>query len=240
MHIIAIAQQKGGVMKSTLAIHIAAEAQRKGRRAVILEMDTQGTVSLWSANRGAIVDAHDLLKGADNNKLPPEAIQIEATKLSQTLALLSNNGVAVALLDLPGSHNTAVNQAVRAADFVLLPARAFDADIAASADPLAVVQRLRKPYAYVMTFVEATSGKRADDAQEALEAEGHRVCPQFICRRQIYAEAVSEGLTVMEKEPSGKAADEIKNLWKWLSKQLGAKAAGAVESRDEQAAQASR
>jgi chromosome partitioning protein len=178
MHVIAIAQQKGGVMKSTLAIHIAAEAQRKGRRAVILEMDTQGTVSFWSANRRA-ARANDLLKGADPNKLPPEVIQIEATQLTETLRVLSNNGVALAVLDLPGSHDTAVNQAIKVADFVLLPARPQETDISASADPLAVVQRLRKPYAYVMTFVEG-EGQRADKAQAALEDDGHRVCPQFL------------------------------------------------------------
>jgi chromosome partitioning protein len=237
MRVIALAQQKGGVMKSTLAIHIAAEAQRKGKRAVILEMDTQGTASLWFTNRRAMAGAHDLLKGADTNKLPPEVMQIDAAQLAQTLTVLGNLGVSLAVLDLPGSHNTAVNQAIKSADLVLLPARPQDTDIAASAEPLAVVQRLRKPYAYVMTFVEG-NGQRADEAQAALEAEGHRVCPQFIWRRQVYADAVSEGLTVMEKEPKGKAADEIKKLWQWLDKQIGAKANGTVESHDEQASQA--
>jgi chromosome partitioning protein len=233
MHVVAIAQQKGGVMKSTLAIHIAAEAQRKGKRAIILELDTQGTVSFWAKKRRAIA-ANDLLKGADSNGLPPEVMQIEATQLTQTLSLLSGRGVALAVLDLPGSHNTAVNEAIKASNFVLLPTRPHETDIVASAEPLAVVQRLRKPYAYVITFVEAP-GTRADEAQSALEDEGHPVCPQFIGRRLLYAEAVSEGMTVMEKkDPQGKAANEIKNLWKWLDKQLGA----TVEKRDERAAQA--
>jgi hypothetical protein len=48
----------------------------------------------------------------------------------------------------------------------------------------------------------------------------------------VYADAVGEGLTVTEKEPNGKAADEIKKLWQWLDKQLGAKANGTVENRD--------
>jgi chromosome partitioning protein len=52
MSIIAIASQKGGVGMSMLAIHIAAEAARKKKRTVILELDRQGTVSLlWNKRR---------------------------------------------------------------------------------------------------------------------------------------------------------------------------------------------
>jgi hypothetical protein len=57
--------------------------------------------------------------------------------------------------------------------------------------------------------------------QTALENDGHQVCPQFIWNRIVYATAVCEGLTVMEKEPDGKATKEIKALWKWLDKRLG-------------------
>lgn len=211
MKVIAVTNKKGGVMKTGLAIHIAAEAQRRKRRSVILELDKQGTSTFWSERRPRTDDG--------KKALPPEVMKIDASQLSQTLSVLNGLGVEIVTLDLPGEHNPGINEAIKAADLVLLPCRPQATDIAASAEPLAVIQRLRKSYAYVMTFVEGKAG-RADEAKAELVAAGHPVCPQYIWRRQEHVDAVVKGQTVMETDPDGKAAGEIERLWKWIATQL--------------------
>src|SRR5271166_4936582 len=93
MQVITVAQQKGGVGKSTIAIHIAAEATRKGRRAVILELDRQGTASQWSEKRPYTADSTDLLKDVDRAKVPPEVVHVDAARLEPALAALADAGV---------------------------------------------------------------------------------------------------------------------------------------------------
>lgn len=92
MKVIALAQQKGGVSKTTLAIHLAAEAQRQKLRAVIIELDRQGTASFWRDRRGA---------DKDGSKLQPDVMRQEANQLEQTLSVMRNLGVGVVVLDLP-------------------------------------------------------------------------------------------------------------------------------------------
>src|SRR3954452_22548463 len=45
--IIAIANSKGGVGKSTLAVHLAAWLQRQGHRVTLADCDTQQSSSQW-------------------------------------------------------------------------------------------------------------------------------------------------------------------------------------------------
>lgn len=232
MKVIAVAQQKGGVSKSTLAIHIAAEAVSRGHKAVILELDKQGTASFWSERRDP-ADAKDTK--AEKAKRPPEVIRTDSNTASKLLAALSGLGVDVAVLDMPGAHNVGVGSAVKIADFVVIPTRPQEADIAPSAETLSVVHRLRKPYAYVLTFVEGRGGgDRAEEARDLLRTEGHKVAPQTMGRRQIYADAISEGRTVFEVEPKGKAAEEIRELCRWINEQIdGGTHAEASNNRTE-------
>ena len=51
MTTIAIVSQKGGAGKTTLAIHLAAAAERKGEVALIIDADPQATASQWAAWR---------------------------------------------------------------------------------------------------------------------------------------------------------------------------------------------
>ena len=214
MHVITLAQQKGGVGKTTLAIHLAAEAVRKGERAAILEMDRQGTASQWSDARAPVSDEGDLLNPVDNAKKPPEVLQVGMRSLGGTLAALANRGCEVVFIDLPGTHSPSVNEAIRRADLVLIPARPAETDIGASGDTLAVAHRFERPYAYVLTLW--TVKDRAEEAREALEDEGHIVAPGAIAHRVAFQDAVSRGVTVQEMEPNGKSAIEIRQLWRWI------------------------
>jgi chromosome partitioning protein len=45
--IIALTNPKGGVGKSTVAVHLAAWCYREGRRTVLVDADAQGASSLW-------------------------------------------------------------------------------------------------------------------------------------------------------------------------------------------------
>lgn len=205
MKVLAVAQQKGGTGKSTIAIHLAGEAAREGLTAVILELDKQGTVSAWGERRGP------------GNT--PEVLKIETGTLAKHLATLRGLSAGVAVIDLPGAHSPAVTPAIKGADFVLIPARPNEIDLAASAETLAAAHRLDKPYAYVLTFIEPTGGK-AKEARAALLDAGHPVAEGEISRRQVFVDAVASGKTAAEIEPKGKGAAEIKKLWAWLKTQM--------------------
>lgn len=219
MQVITVAQQKGGVAKTTLAIHLAAEACRKGRRAVIVELDRQGTASQWSKKRPYTADSTDLLKGVDRPKVPPEVVQVDAARLETALSALAEAGVSLVVIDLPGTHSPAVTPAIRAADLALIPARPNDTDIAASGETLATVQRLGKRYAYVLTYLPS-KGSRELEARDALEEEGHTVAPGGLGQLTDFADAISAGKTVQELKSNGKAAEQVRALWRWIEKTL--------------------
>jgi len=53
MNVVAVAAQKGGVGKSTLAQCLAIEGLKEGRRTAIIDMDPQQSVAKWGVRRAA-------------------------------------------------------------------------------------------------------------------------------------------------------------------------------------------
>jgi chromosome partitioning protein len=220
LKVITVASQKGGVGKSNCAIHMAAEAVRKGRKAVIIELDGQGTASqVWRAARDRLVNEDDLLRKVDRQRLPPEVVSIHSVQLEKALERYRASGYDYAVIDLPGTDSPGVNHAVNAADLVLVPSRPNATDLASSGKTVGAIHRLNRPYAYVLTFLQR-SGKQTEEAREALEEHGHAVAPGGISDLKDYEDAIGTGKTVYEVKSDGKAAREIKALWKWLAKQL--------------------
>jgi chromosome partitioning protein len=226
MHVLVMAQAKGGVGKSTVAIHLAVEAARRKRRTVLLELDDGehiGTVSLWSQARAerAVEREQQPSLGVDKPKVPPQVMRVEPHRLEAALARLERDGMELVVIDLPGTNSLAVNPAIAAADLVLLPSRPQGVDLAISGATLEIVHRAGRPYAYLLTMVPIDKGHEAQVTKDMLEAEGHPVAPYTIRQSKSFYRAVESGTTVQESDPRGKPTGDIRELWKWIDQQLG-------------------
>ena len=222
MSVVAIVSQKGGVSKSCLCIHLAVEGVRKKARTVVLELDPQGTTSVFWAERRAknAKQPRTASLFGDDAHLQPEVRRADPSTLVPTLEQMRADGVQLVLLDLPGANNPAVTMAMAAADYILIPTRPNDVDLHASLETADAARRLRKPAAYVLTFVPS-SGKDAQRMRDDLEDHDHVVAPSGLGdRRKDFADAIADGVGVQEIKPDSASAQEVRTIYNWLRQQL--------------------
>jgi chromosome partitioning protein len=206
MPTIAIISQKGGAGKTTLALHLAAAAHDAGRVALVIDTDPQATASQWAAWR---------------QDAPPEVIDSPPPRLSAKIAQARVQGADFIVIDTPPHADSAARAAVEAADLVLIPCRPSAFDLAAIQTTAKLVQLLRKPAFVVFTAGSPNAPRMYQEAGELVEGFGTPVCPIQIADRAAFRHASVEGRTVMEYEPSGKAAEDIRHIYKWTCLQLG-------------------
>jgi chromosome partitioning protein len=205
MTVIAIISQKGGAGKTTLALHLAAAAQGSGRVALVIDTDPQATASQWAAWRG---------------DLPPEVIDSPPPRLAAKIAAAKAQGAEVIVIDTPPHADSAARAAVEAADLVLIPCRPSAFDLSAIQTTAKLVQLLRRPAFVVFTAGPPNAPRVYQEAGELVESFGTPPCPMLLPDRAAYRHASAEGRTVIESEPDGKAADEVRALYKWTCRQL--------------------
>jgi len=205
MPTIAIISQKGGAGKTTLAIHLAAAAQDAGTIALIVDTDPQATASQWAAWR---------------QDKPPEVIDSPPPRLAVKVRQAREQGAQWIVIDTPPHADSAARAAVEVADLVLIPCRPSAFDLSAIETTAKLVQLLRKP-AYVVFVAGPPNAFRVyQEAGELVESYGTRPCPLQIPDRAAYRHASAEGRTVMELEPAGKAAEDIRQIYKWACCQV--------------------
>jgi cellulose biosynthesis protein BcsQ len=83
-----------------------------------------------------------------------------------------------------------------------------------------LVRRLGKSAIGVLNFVTPNSRSHEETARVVLEAIPLPMCPVVLHRYDVHRVANIKGLTAQELEPGSTAADEITNLWNWLSAAL--------------------
>ena len=212
MRTIAFTTQKGGAGKTTLAVALAVAATEAGEKVIALDLDPQGSLSAWGDDREAEAPAVDRI---DADKL---------ARLPDVLKALAKGGFTVALLDCPGIADTRVNAAIAAADLCLVPARPTMIDLRATKATIAALLKLDRPFAFVLNQAPPTAKTtRMTEAVGAVSMLGDLADP-FITQRNDYQDAVAAGQGVTEYAPQGKAADEVRQLWRWVDRKMkGAK-----------------
>ncbi|WP_298810562.1 ParA family partition ATPase [uncultured Sphingomonas sp.] len=206
MATIAIISQKGGAGKTTLAIHLAAAAHEAGRIALIVDTDPQATASQWSAWRG---------------EAAPEVIDSPPPRLAAKVKAAAGQGAELIVIDTPPHADSAARAAVEIADLVLIPCRPSAFDLSAIQTTAKLVQLLRKPAFVVFTAGAPNAPRIYTEAGELVEGYGTPACPVIIPDRAAYRHASAEGKSVLESEPTSRAASDIRQLYEWTCRQVG-------------------
>lgn len=205
MTTIAIVAQKGGAGKTTLAINLAAAAERAGELALIIDTDPQASACEWASWR----------KGS-----PPEVIDSAPPRLAAKIAQAREQGATFIVIDTPPHADLAASKAVEAADMVLIPCRTSAFDLAAIRTTGQLVKLLGKPAALVFTAGPVRAPRIYTDATALVGSFGIQVCPHIIADRAAFRHASAAGQTVFEFEPEGRAVAEITAVHMWLCEQV--------------------
>lgn len=202
--IIALAGQKGGSGKSTVALNLAAEGLERGLRVLLVDADPQGTVRTWAAvaNEAGNVVPTVVSMGADLWK--PHQLP----RISQVFDLV--------VIDCPPRHADIQRAALMAADLVILPCgpSAHDAwALVESVELIKAAQEARHGLKACALVTRAATGTIiAKQARGALEQAGLPVLKTEMGFRVAYQESPAAGLGVTAYAPTSEAADEVRAL----------------------------
>jgi chromosome partitioning protein len=204
MRTIVVASQKGGVGKTTIAGHLGVMAEQNNDGPVaLIDTDPQGSLASWWNER--------------INEVPLFA-QVEISKLEAHLHALEKGGIKLAIIDTPPSVTEMIQQVLRNADLVLIPTRPSPHDLRAVGSTVDLVENAGKRMVFIINGA-ASRARIAGEAAVALSQHG-TVAPVTLYQRTDFASSMIDGRTVQEIDPKGRSAEEIRQLWKYVSTQM--------------------
>ena len=208
MYVIAVLNQKGGSGKTTIATHLARALQLDGDSVLLVDSDPQGSARDWAAVR---------------EEQPVTVVGIDRPTIERDLKHIARKDFVV-IDGAPQAADLAVS-ALKAADFVLIPVQPSPYDIWATAELVDLVkQRIeltdgRLQAAFVVS--RAIKGTRIGaEVAEALAGYDLPVLESRITQRVSYPGTAAAGTTVLDTDPDGDAAVEVRALSSELKHKL--------------------
>ena len=205
MKTLAILSRKGGTGKTTLAIHLAVAAERAGHTAILIDLDPQASAAKWNDEREGDT---------------PFVVTAPPSRLKEVLGKAVDSGVTLAILDTAPHTETAALDAASVAQMALIPCKPALIDLHAITSTINVVRLANVPARIVFNAVPAR-GDRVEQAREAVKPFDVPCAPCNVGDRVAFVDSYNAGLTAQEYEPRGKASREIKDLYTYISAEMG-------------------
>jgi len=194
-----ITNPKGGSGKTTLATNLAGYFASAGRRVILTDIDRQGSSLDWLARRP---DHLPTIHGLNKHKNPE---------------------VDITIIDSPaGLRGDKLSEAVKEADWVIVPMQSSTFDIHATQDFLEVL-KAEKSIRKERTFVAMVGMRIAERTKAATKlaqylAEGEFPVMGYLRNAQIYVHAAEAGMSLfdMSAYKTKKDIEQWSALLKWI------------------------
>ena len=201
--VITIAQQKGGSGKTTIAANLAAVfAIKNNLSTTILDTVPQGSLGKWFITR------QEKLKSKNTIQFKTASLwgaKYEAKSLKEKSDLV--------IIDTPPKIDADGRPAIEVADLVLIPISPSQVDFWATESIIELAKREKKEILILINRANAKS-KLIKEAVKFVNDMKVNKAKTILGNRQIFVSSMGLGLTVVEKQRTGKGSLEMLSLAK--------------------------
>ena len=209
MKTVAVLARKGGVGKTTCAIHMGTLASASGHRVIFFDLDPQRSLTAWYRSR---------------EQETPALVETDAQQLPDLLKAARAGGYSLAVIDTPPAVSFDTARIAAMADLVLIPVRPSILDVYAVASTADVVRSTKTPSLVVLNAcippTERGEASTTAETRTALEGLSNRMAQTSLAQRVDYSRALNEGAAVTEFAPDSRAAVEMTRLWREVEQEL--------------------
>lgn len=218
MYVIAVVGQKGGGGKTTISLNLAVSAAEAGKVAVVIDIDQQANSAKWKDRRAT-----------DNVAV----VAVPQSRIKPTIETARTHGTDFVIIDSPGHSDSAAIEAARSADLVIIPVKPqmFHFETLPGMRDLIRIAG-DKPTWVVLNELHPAATTQAVQLKELVtQAYSFPVCPAHLSRLDAYATSADAGLSPIEQDPKGKAAEEIRQVYKFICQQLHKSRSSHVQAK---------
>jgi chromosome partitioning protein len=209
--IIVIANSKGGVGKSTIAVHLAAWLHEQKHSVILVDCDTQHSSSDWIK----------------------EAVpELKTVTLSSTDDIMENlpqlrKEFEYVIADGPGSNTDTSRTLLLCADLAIVPCKASMLEVRALSQATIALRHTQtvrngKPKATIVLSMVGKNYRLTKDMKQAAAALRLPMAKPALILRQIYADAPGQGAIVWHMGTRGReAGQEMKAFFREILPEAG-------------------
>lgn len=208
--VVVLANVKGGVGKSTCAVHFAEWLRMRSHRVMLVDSDKQGSAASWAVWR--ITEAQQ--PAPEISRLYDKELLVQIPSLRQRYERI--------VIDTRGSDGAGTRAAMVLAQLVIVPVRDSDFDAAALDDLMGIIDEARaiNPNLRAFSYLSQIDSRRVfpADLLAYMSEIGLPPLKTVIRHRAAFAKA-GRGLSVFETGDA-KAAEEMNNLCQEIEDEL--------------------
>lgn len=204
MQVLAFLSKQRGVGTSTLACHVAVQAQLTGHGPVTLTgLRHDPILSNWSGLRQGRHPLYEETSLAD---------------LGSVLEKQNRAGVRLSVVDCAFEDEDTLFRMAGAADLVVVPTHAETSALAQASGGAALAEQQRKPFIFVINAAERDADAIGDAAMYL--AQHGTVSPVIMPQNDDLGTSIRMGQTIVELNRTSPASSEVVRLWDYLLSRL--------------------